>query len=271
MYYHGWPSSRLQARLAHWLALDRGIRLLALDRPGMGRSSFVRDRTLDDWPPMVGRFADSLGIEKFGQLGVSGGGPYVLACAARFPQRIAGSAVLAGAVPLPTSWRDQSGLHPAYRMMIPFRWLPGFCFSPMFRLAAWASNLPPDKPPMAWALASLASADRALLLDHPEIWPVITRSFREGVGSGNGRGIMADAEIYFQPLPFDRTAVHAPIHYWHGADDRNIPLPMVREFTAAIPGATLEVDPALGHFSLVLRKAAAALDVLTSCAEQPDR
>ena len=33
MYYHGWPSSRLQARLAHHLALERGLRIVAMDRP----------------------------------------------------------------------------------------------------------------------------------------------------------------------------------------------------------------------------------------------
>ena len=55
-----------------------------MDRPGMGKSTLVRDRKLEEWPGLVARFADHLGIAKFGQLGVSGGGPYVLACAAMF-------------------------------------------------------------------------------------------------------------------------------------------------------------------------------------------
>ena len=73
---------------------------------------------------------------------------------------------------------------------------------------------------------------------------------------------MADAAIYFQPLAIDLAAMNHPIRYWHGGDDRNIPLPLVREFTGKIAGATLEVDEALGHFSLVIRRAPSALDYL---------
>src|SRR5687768_16775195 len=77
-YYHGWPSSRLQARAIHHLALDRGIRVIALDRPGMGKSTRIPGRKLEDWAPLIEAFADAHGIGRFAQLGVSGGGPYVL-------------------------------------------------------------------------------------------------------------------------------------------------------------------------------------------------
>jgi pimeloyl-ACP methyl ester carboxylesterase len=267
-YYHGWPSSRLQARLAHRLAADRGIRLLSMDRPGMGRSAFQAGRTLESWPELMERFADSLGIGKFGQLAVSGGGPYALACAARIPERLAGTAVLAGAVPLDESAVGLEKLHFAYRALMPFRNWPGGLFSPMFRAAAWAARLSPRTPPMSWALATLAAEDGRVMEDFPDIWPIITRSFRESADSGNGRGIMADAAIYFQPLSFALADIRSPIRYWHGGDDRNIPLEMVTPFIEQIPSATLEVEPAMGHFSLVIREAPAALDFLAGCARK---
>lgn len=267
-YYHGWPSSRLQARLAHRLAADRGIRLVAMDRPGMGKSTWQPGRTLESWPRLMERFADSLGIGKFGQLAVSGGGPYALACAARIPNRLAGSAVLAGAVPLDESAVGREKLHVAYRALAPFRNWPGWLFSPMFQVAAWSARLSPRTPPMSWALATLAVEDRQVMTDFPEIWPIITRSFRESADSGNGRGIMADAAIYFQPLPFALADIRVPIRYWHGGDDRNLPLEMVRAFVAQIPHATLDVEPSMGHFSLVIRKAGAALDFLATCASE---
>jgi hypothetical protein len=40
---------------------------------------------------------------------------------------------------------------------------------------------------------------------------------------------------------------------------------MVREFTEKIAGAELIVDEQMGHFSLVLRRAPAALDYLAEC------
>ncbi|HEX7261710.1 MAG TPA: alpha/beta hydrolase, partial [Luteolibacter sp.] len=241
MYYHGWPSSRSQARIAHHLAWERGLRLVAMDRPGMGRSTFEAGRTLESWPELMERFADALGIGKFGQLGISGGGPYVLACAARIPGRLSGSAVLSGAVLLDGLASGLRGLHPAYRMLIPIRKLPSTLFSPMFRLAAAATHWNPARPPLSWVLQTLAAEDRKLLLDHPQLFDVLNEGFRQAAIVSGGRGVMMDAAIYFQRLEIDPQNVRHPIRYWHGGDDRNIPLSMVREFTGKIAGAELIV------------------------------
>lgn len=268
MYYHGWPSSRLQARLAHHLARERGLRLIAMDRPGIGLSTFEPGRTLANWPALIAGFADSLGIEKFCQLGISGGGPYVFAGAAGFPERLAGSAVLCGAVPIAGLSCGLSGLHPGYRLLIRIYHLPAVVFSPVFRLAMASTHLKPDRAPLSWLLASAGPEDRELLINFPAAWPVLTESFREGVGRGGAAGVMADGQIYLTRPGFDPSTVNHPIRYWHGREDRNIPVDMVREFTGKIPSARLEVVDGLGHFSLALRKAAAALDHLAECARQ---
>lgn len=262
IYYHGWPSSRLQARLAHHLALERGLRLIAMDRPGMGRSTLEKGRLLDAWPEMMERFADWLGIGKFGQLGVSGGGPYVAVCAAKIPERLTGSAVLGGMVPVDGLDSGVRGLHLAYRMLIPFRKLPAGIFTPVFRAAAMGSRWKPDLPPVSWALRTVGAADRRLVVDSPDVWEIMARSFEEGILTHGGHGAMTDAGIYFQPLTFDPASVRHPIRYWHGGDDRNIPLEMVREFTGKIAGAELVTEESLGHFSLVVRRSPAALDYL---------
>src|SRR3954449_1418019 len=43
--------------------------------------------------------ADALGLERFPVMGVSGGGPHALACAALLPQRVTRAAILVGAAP----------------------------------------------------------------------------------------------------------------------------------------------------------------------------
>ncbi len=50
LYFHGFPSSRLEAGLAHGAALRTGVRIVAPDRPGSGLSDFLPGRTLKDWP-----------------------------------------------------------------------------------------------------------------------------------------------------------------------------------------------------------------------------
>jgi len=262
-YYHGWPSSRLQARLAHNLASERGLRLIAMDRPGMGKSTLVRDRRLEDWPELMGRFADHLGIAKFGQLGVSGGGPYVLACAAMIPERLTRSAVLAGMVPLPLLGHGRRGLHPLYRMLIPLRKLPAPLCTLGFHTAALACKCRPDVPPMSLLLQSLAEEDRAIMLGVPGIWDVLTKSFTEGVcGPSGGQGVMTDAEIYLRMPGFGAEQNTHPIRYWHGADDKNIPISLVERLCEILPRAELEAVDGLGHFSLAVLRAEAALDYL---------
>lgn len=261
LYYHGWPSSRWQGVLLHHLAVERGFRVLALDRPGIGDSQWVAGRRLLDWVPLISAFADAQGLGRFAQLGVSGGAPYVLACAAGIPERLVASAVLCGAVPL--SVVGMKGLHPIYRALALIRKLPSACFSPPLAIAGHIAGMDPGKPPLRWILKTLAAADRELLAVCPEAMHVLSESFRHGVRQG-GRGVMDDAGIYVSDWGIDLAAVRHRIHYWHGAEDRNIPASLASVFVDMVAGAELEVVAGEGHFSLAIHKAPAALDWLAA-------
>jgi pimeloyl-ACP methyl ester carboxylesterase len=63
------------------MAESSGVQLIGLDRPGIGRSDAKAGYRLLDWPDDVVEVADGLGIERFAVEGLSGGGPYALACA----------------------------------------------------------------------------------------------------------------------------------------------------------------------------------------------
>ena len=49
LHNHGGPSSRLEARLLADAAIHNGLRLLCVDRPGMGQSSPQKVRTYAGW------------------------------------------------------------------------------------------------------------------------------------------------------------------------------------------------------------------------------
>jgi pimeloyl-ACP methyl ester carboxylesterase len=74
-------------------------RALALDRPGIGRSTPHPGRRLLDWPCDVAAFADAFGLERFAVLGWSGGGPYAIACAHVLGQRVSATGLAAGVRP----------------------------------------------------------------------------------------------------------------------------------------------------------------------------
>ena len=93
---HGGLSSRFDAALAGAAAARNGLRLIALDRPGIGRSSLGRNDDLLRWPAIVADCADQLGLDGFGVAGSSAGGAYALACAYALPRRVRAVATIAG-------------------------------------------------------------------------------------------------------------------------------------------------------------------------------
>ncbi len=99
LYFHGFPGSRLEARLTHAAAAGGGVRVIALDRPGMGLSTHKPGRGFLDWPDDVAEAADLLGIERFAVAGLSGGGPYTAVCALKLSQRLTGAAIISGVGP----------------------------------------------------------------------------------------------------------------------------------------------------------------------------
>src|SRR6185312_14103979 len=98
--FHGIPGSRCGAALVTDMVLQRGLRVIGVDRPGMGLSTFQPNRTFLDWPPDVLALADGLGLDQFGVVGNSGGAAYVAACAARFPERLSFSGIISGMGPM---------------------------------------------------------------------------------------------------------------------------------------------------------------------------
>src|SRR5947209_19434697 len=77
-YFHGTPSSRIEWQMfgGEQLATQLNLRVISMDRPGMGLSDFQTSRRLLDWPTDVAKLADELGIDHFSVLAFSGGGPY---------------------------------------------------------------------------------------------------------------------------------------------------------------------------------------------------
>ena len=99
-HFHGHGSSRLEALMLEDAANRLGLRVIALDRPGIGRSDPKDGDRLLDWPDDVAEAADQLGLERFAVQGMSAGGPYALACAHQYPARVTACA-LVSAVPPP--------------------------------------------------------------------------------------------------------------------------------------------------------------------------
>src|SRR5689334_16377134 len=98
--FHGTPASRLGFDWADGAAKRAAVRLIAVDRPGIGISSAQKRWTLLSHAADTELLADALNISRFGVLGWSGGGPYVLASARRSAARLLGAVSSSGCGPL---------------------------------------------------------------------------------------------------------------------------------------------------------------------------
>jgi pimeloyl-ACP methyl ester carboxylesterase len=246
-FYHGWPSSRRQARLCDRSASDHGIRIIAMDRPGIGRSTFQPNRQLLDWPPFIAELADGLGIDRFSVLAVSGGGPYALATSLAMPKRLEAVGIVSGAPPL-SMFKDRGDLHPCYRLLYITRKLAPWSMSLFLPIARRIAKLPPKSLLIKTLTRGIPQVDRAAVLE-PEAFSAVADSFVDASLNGM-KPLITDGDIYLDDWGFPLGDIHFPIQFWHGERDCNIPCRMAREVAAAIPSAVTKWFPEDGHYSL---------------------
>ena len=236
-YFHGWPASRLEAGLIPNLP----VRLLALDRPGYGRSTPSPGRSLLDWARDVAFVADRLGLQHFHVVGLSGGGPFAAACAHALPDRVLGVA-LVSPVPPATPLAGGRGVGHLYRLGRHPR-VAHRVFSiirPLLRRRILT--------PGTVVGGGLPACDRAVLTRRMMV--SLGLAWREGIGR-SVQGALADALIYARPWGFDLSDIRVPMAVWSGGQDSLIPQTATAQF-AVIPGVDLQMLEAEGHYSLAL-------------------
>ncbi|MHA3772477.1 alpha/beta fold hydrolase [Verrucomicrobiota bacterium sgz303538] len=245
-YFHGFPGSRLEARLLDRPARELGARIIAVDRPGCGRSDVQPARTLGEWPDDVLALADALRIERFSVLGVSGGGPYALACAALLAERLRAVATVCGLGPLHLAHSTQgmSRLRQiSCALLREMRWLTRPAYALMARRIARDIELVFED-----LLTEVPPVDQTVLR-RPEVREVLTASFREGIRHG-ATGGARDLRLYLSPWDFALDRIIVPVTLWHGELDTIVPATMGRELAGSIPHCEAIFLPEEGHYSL---------------------
>jgi pimeloyl-ACP methyl ester carboxylesterase len=248
-YFHGFPGSGVEASWGHGKATGAGVRLIGLDRPGFGRSSFDAGRTILGWADDVLAVADALDLAQFSVLGMSGGAPYALACAARLPDRVTRAMIVSGLGPMPGG-RIEPGMTLFNRAGL---WLA------RRKWAGWV--LDAGRPIVGYVLrrhtgrvvahlAHISGPRDREALEVLGIGPVLEESFRRAVRAG-ARGMVAEARLFagFDGEWLDR--VERPVHWYHGERDVIVPIVMARRAEAALPMCEVHEYPDEGHFSVL--------------------
>ena len=253
LHFHGTPGSGREAAALDAAARTAGVRLIAPDRPGMGRTPHVPGRRLAHWPADVVALLDELAIERVGVLAWSGGGPYALACLARIPGRLTGVALLAPAGLLPrVPWANR---------LLPRLYLPVAAL--VARARDWGPTAALAQYRLRRARTRLRGEDAAAAEPlAPSAAAALAASWREAFRQG-AAGPVQDEQVINEDwsalLPRARRARGVPVRIWHGRRDQIVPHRHSRRLARALgvhlvdahdgdhPGALLRAGPeALG-------------------------
>ncbi|MBL8378023.1 MAG: alpha/beta hydrolase [Burkholderiales bacterium] len=253
---HGFPGSRLQARLLEEPARRSGVRLVGVDRPGFGASTPAPDRAVLDWPRDVAALADHLGDQDFGMLGISCGGAYALACAHRMGMRLHYVGLIAGMGPMELP-HLRAGQLPVLRAMFALARVNRWLAAPMLLADALMFRLAPEKA-MATLAVLLAEPDRRMLAQEPHMRSALIESFVEAYRQGIG-GPLAEARLIALPRGFDCADIRGAVHLYQGDLDRHVTFAMANYLVGRLESGRMKTYRGEGHLSIVR---AAAQDCL---------
>jgi pimeloyl-ACP methyl ester carboxylesterase len=233
---HGGPSSRIEGRLLAAGAVAHGLRLVSVDRPGIGRSTPHPGWALPDWVDDLTALADALGADRFAVSGWSGGGAVTMAAAALIdPERLAHVAYIAGAAY--GAFGDNSAamyLDKADKLGGELALGHPHLFHLMYDLLELdAAHL--TKSYLSTLHKTLNAADGALL-EEPEFAAAFGAAGAECFAQGS-EGLVEDSTLTYRAWPFDVTGIQRPVHVWQGTDDHLVPLPINQQLADRVPGA----------------------------------
>jgi pimeloyl-ACP methyl ester carboxylesterase len=252
VFCHGWPSSCTMAQLTDEPARELGVRIISPDRPGISGSSLQPNRKLADWPHVVERLLEHLGIGEFRMLAISGGAPYAYATAVAMPNRVRSIAIVCGAIPM-AELEDARGLLPLYRWMLAlYRSRPLLLRRLVFMARPILSVRPPVRlRPLLLKMLMLRPCDAESLRDAAAFEAIFESQRRAWRGSGEG--VMADAQIYAQPWGFSLEDIRVPVRLWHGKQDRAFSVHLAEEVAKRLPECNVRLIDNAGHYSLPIR------------------
>lgn len=259
LYFHGAPSSRLEPLLIGDDAIARlGLRLISPDRPGLGQSDFQPKRGFSDWVQDVTFLADALGLKKFAVLGNSGGGGYAAVCAARIPERLQNVVIVSG------GWRmnqpeAMKNLPIRNRLVFILAERAPFLLKPILNMMA-APSQGEARQQLAQLKPTLHPADYAIF-QQPGKLEALNQSIGEAMRQGT-KGAEWDLRLYVREWGFRLDEIRMPLKLFHGEQDMNAPIALVRKMTAQLPTAqliTFENEAHLSTFNNHLDEIAQAL------------
>lgn len=249
LFFHGLIGSHHQASYIAEQARAHGLRIIAPNRPGVGRSEFVARRTPLEVVPDVEDLAAALDLGEFSVIGISGGTPYALAVLHTMAPRVRTATVISGLGPiqLPGALR---GMDRRRRLALGL----GSRFPRLARreAARWAVRFRDDPERFLRRLVRTWSKPDRDLFEREEIFELFLKDLHQVFSEGRGPETFAQELFLYRRYGFSLSALprRPRVTLWHGSDDTIVPPAMAWAMSRALPSCELHMLPG-GHFVAV--------------------
>ena len=238
----GTPASRLYRNPDSSVQQALGVRYLMIDRPGYGGSTRKPGRGIADVADDLAAVVRAHGVERIPAMGTSGGGPHVLALAARHPDLVAAATVVVGGTPLePDEVNQLVGVNAQGYAAAEKGW------QELFDLLVQIRERLLGAEGMAGVLKDAPETDRKLMAD--PAWQRIERENLAETLKQGAEGWTDESFAMHGEWDFDPSVIATSVAWWHGDDDKNAPLSAARRVVAQLPKVDFRIWHDEGHFA----------------------
>jgi len=245
LYAHGNPGSRFELLFFHDTAVELGLNLMLMERPGFGCSEYVEGYSLADYAEDVARLLRDQKIDlPVKAFGWSSGGPPTMALGAYLPRSVSRLAVA-------SSYTNFGEMSTAKAIMKEYH-RPGPALSDraprlfhgLVWMVGWASHRIPNVY-FKMTEHEVSSSDKRLLeMKHNKSLFMLNQesAFEQGA-----EGAIHDLEVQWQPWPFQLVAVETPILLLQGLEDKLVPKEFVFHMNSKTKNSELVTFENEGH------------------------
>ena len=245
VWMHGTPGARRQIPVdARRYAERAGLRIIGIDRPGIGSSTPHLYPNVLDWTADLDLLLDALAVEDLRVIGLSGGGPYALAAGAALPERVRGVGVLGGVAP--TRGPDaaaggiiQLAVHAA-PLLAATRVPLGVALTGAIR------SVKPLAGPALDLYAAVQPPGDKNLLGRPEFKAMFLDDLLNG-SRFQTSAPLSDLILFTRDWGFRLDDVRVPVRWWHGDDDHIVPFRHGQHCVDRLPDATMTTIDGESH------------------------
>lgn len=204
-------------------AAELGVRLIVVERPGTGYSTADPDMTFESAARDFEAWADRMGLEAFPLLTRSSSAPFGLAVAARMGPRIEKYMMVAPRFGAPEGEPGRRGMLGYFFSNL--RRYPWVLDSTLFILRAKMSRR--FMRPLVFSFFEQSPRDIAYLEAEPDLVEDMIDAAMEAVALTYG-GLLRESALFLEGVKLDLTGLTAPLHIWHGEEDRIVTLEELR-------------------------------------------